>query len=575
MADTAPGTAPLSDHRTPPRGVLPRGTQTWLMVALALGILGIIVFAGHPEPTPRAASASTPPALAPQPDRLRDYQDRLRVLDDGLHTEQGRVREEFGELEAAWFAGRSPDPARTPRESYYHSMAARYCAVAAWCVTALEAVFAGGLSMLLLALHWTIGAAVGITVTILLAVGLKGVIAPLVLGRYADRPKAGRDLTLRMLVLTGPVALVFLVVLFIVRGMTGVWIAWLFPWATGALAVLCPMIAAALFVLAGLYGWSRRLTDRYRSLERAERDVVELREHCTRALAATSAALPATVGSTRSSGATSLAKVGAALLLMTGLLTSTACGELVQASGQTVTGTAAVTAADSEASVAGIGELWLDDTISVDERDRPRAAGAVLAILFDLSRQHHVDRWNIYGFGEEPWREAAFHQMTLMPWQPPACDPPTEASRIFKVHQDDPVCQERIRAAERAHRQQLEDQVGTMQRALHDHRLRPARCTSIGDLLVRVSQAPEHRLVVIISDGVETCRRTGLPPVPPPQSGARVAFVLIGSTPQLDRASPTVAEQFLARRKVLVHAAPWLRVVAPWEITTTLFPSER
>src|SRR5712691_8445040 len=82
MADTAPGTAPLSDNRIAPRGVLPRGTQTWLMVGLALGILGIIVFAGHPEPAKRTATAATPAALAPQTDRLRDYQDRLRLLDE-------------------------------------------------------------------------------------------------------------------------------------------------------------------------------------------------------------------------------------------------------------------------------------------------------------------------------------------------------------------------------------------------------------------------------------------------------------------------------------------------------------
>ncbi len=82
MADTAPGTAPISDNRIAPRGVLPRGTQTWLMVSLALGILGIIVFAGHPEPAKRTANATTPAALAPQPDRLRDYQDRLRALDE-------------------------------------------------------------------------------------------------------------------------------------------------------------------------------------------------------------------------------------------------------------------------------------------------------------------------------------------------------------------------------------------------------------------------------------------------------------------------------------------------------------
>jgi hypothetical protein len=34
-----PGTAPVSDHRPVPRGVLPRGFQTWLMAGLALGIV--------------------------------------------------------------------------------------------------------------------------------------------------------------------------------------------------------------------------------------------------------------------------------------------------------------------------------------------------------------------------------------------------------------------------------------------------------------------------------------------------------------------------------------------------------
>src|SRR6202795_3860669 len=82
MADPPPGTAPGADHRTPPRGVLPRGTQTWLMAWLAVGILAIIVFTGHPQPSARAAAASTAQTLAPNPERLRDYSDRLRVLDE-------------------------------------------------------------------------------------------------------------------------------------------------------------------------------------------------------------------------------------------------------------------------------------------------------------------------------------------------------------------------------------------------------------------------------------------------------------------------------------------------------------
>ena len=82
MAEPTTGTTIVTDHRTAPRGVLPRGAQTWLMVALALGILAIIVLTGRPEPPARPAGGPVNQALAPSPDRLRDYQDRLRVLDE-------------------------------------------------------------------------------------------------------------------------------------------------------------------------------------------------------------------------------------------------------------------------------------------------------------------------------------------------------------------------------------------------------------------------------------------------------------------------------------------------------------
>src|SRR5207248_3668334 len=35
--------APVTDRRPVPRGVLPRGMQTWLMVAIALGMLAVIL----------------------------------------------------------------------------------------------------------------------------------------------------------------------------------------------------------------------------------------------------------------------------------------------------------------------------------------------------------------------------------------------------------------------------------------------------------------------------------------------------------------------------------------------------
>jgi type IV secretion system protein VirB10 len=77
---TTTGTTPITDRRPTPRGVLPRGIQTWLMAGIAGVILLIIVVAGRPEQAARRAPAAAP-ASAPSSERLRDYQDRLRIME--------------------------------------------------------------------------------------------------------------------------------------------------------------------------------------------------------------------------------------------------------------------------------------------------------------------------------------------------------------------------------------------------------------------------------------------------------------------------------------------------------------
>lgn len=87
MAETPHGTGQVTDHRTSPRGVIPRRMQMWLLVGLAFGILSIILFTGQPQPPARALPAA---ALQPPPldaDRLRDYQQRLRLLDERARQE--------------------------------------------------------------------------------------------------------------------------------------------------------------------------------------------------------------------------------------------------------------------------------------------------------------------------------------------------------------------------------------------------------------------------------------------------------------------------------------------------------
>ena len=88
MADTPhaasierdPPPAAVTDHRPVPRGVLPRGVQTWVMAGVAVGMLAIMLIVGRPDPPARPAQ-TTAPAQPPSADRVRDYQDRLRLLE--------------------------------------------------------------------------------------------------------------------------------------------------------------------------------------------------------------------------------------------------------------------------------------------------------------------------------------------------------------------------------------------------------------------------------------------------------------------------------------------------------------
>src|SRR5580765_4767975 len=75
-----PPSATVTDHRPVPRGVLPRGVQTWVMAGVAVGMLAIMLIVGRPDPPARPV-ATTAPVQAPSADRVRDYQDRLRLLD--------------------------------------------------------------------------------------------------------------------------------------------------------------------------------------------------------------------------------------------------------------------------------------------------------------------------------------------------------------------------------------------------------------------------------------------------------------------------------------------------------------
>lgn len=80
LPSPAPET-PVRDHRQTPRGVMPRGIQTWLLAGLAAFMLLIMFVVGRPDAPRRAVAPGGVPPGTPNAERVRDYQDRLRSLE--------------------------------------------------------------------------------------------------------------------------------------------------------------------------------------------------------------------------------------------------------------------------------------------------------------------------------------------------------------------------------------------------------------------------------------------------------------------------------------------------------------
>ena len=66
-----PPSATVTDHRPVPRGVLPRGVQTWVMAGVAVGMLAIMLIVGRPDPPARPATTDSARAGAERRPRAR------------------------------------------------------------------------------------------------------------------------------------------------------------------------------------------------------------------------------------------------------------------------------------------------------------------------------------------------------------------------------------------------------------------------------------------------------------------------------------------------------------------------
>ena len=103
----------MTDRRTTPAGVVPRHLQQWVLVAVALVMVGIMALSGGPT-TPRATapSSSDVSIVDPNQQRIEEYQRRIQEQAQRLAAEQAQLQLAKDAVTTGTAAA-SPSPAPT------------------------------------------------------------------------------------------------------------------------------------------------------------------------------------------------------------------------------------------------------------------------------------------------------------------------------------------------------------------------------------------------------------------------------------------------------------------------------
>ena len=105
----------VTDRRPVPRGVIPRGVQTWLLAGLALFMMVIMLVVGRPDaPARPAATQASPSTPGQSADRVRDYQERLRTAEARALAELQATEQAPATLQPAYSEPSQAPPSEDP-----------------------------------------------------------------------------------------------------------------------------------------------------------------------------------------------------------------------------------------------------------------------------------------------------------------------------------------------------------------------------------------------------------------------------------------------------------------------------
>jgi hypothetical protein len=215
-----------------------------------------------------------------------------------------------------------------------------------------------------------------------------------------------------------------------------------------------------------------------------------------------------------------------------------------------------------------------DATSSPVETDVTAARAAFLQGASDAAGRGAVACWRLYRFKADSFHAHEAGRVRLVPFRAPPCDRPprSELASLVKHVADDEArkseqrCRELIQRARSSHEASTKAALAAAAQSLS--RATPAgACTAVADLLERISidEDPALPVVVVVTDGRESCRKGALKTIPEPVVKRRVVVTIVGL--KTDASSGSGYRQTAALWK---KVAPWAEVIPSFGLPRAL-----
>jgi hypothetical protein len=507
-----------------------------------------------------------------QQEILRMARQGMRMAQEMIHANMADFARHFEE----WF-GFPPAPA-TPREDPQHAAMARKGHIAVWFLLGLKAVFWTVFGPTFFNVLPWLAVVIALCVSIPMSIGLKPLIARLILKPGLTRQEQERRLHHH--VVAGMIA--FAIVfggLFLLRGLVGALAL------IGALLVLpilslCDMVLLYLMGVAeahaALYSWAAAFVAKHHALTnylgqfehhaqaaRQRLGMPEDEDDEDGGSGATAEIAPPLIDGPTGTAVTPLPgprNIGTAAALTLGIVLFG-----IPAARAQYTPPAPISIVD------------VDSTASIFPSVASTLGPTVAQAVTTWSEQNDSHILRVATFERDGWLPRTIMQTTRN--IPIACTPTGGEHAIFKGIND--AIEEQARnECNHAREQEANKVTAQLTKALatawHAQPLVDPKqgrsCTAFQDMLASAARIPPGNLVVILTDTEETCKKDNST-VPDHSMGANVVIILVPSKADMGP-GVSAANKFDAKKANLEKVAPWIRaILAPTDVEMYRLPT--